>query len=120
MATSDAMNAHATTEPNAIVSLSERQLEDLRLSFAAMNPIEFAAHLHALDLPIEIQRAWLRAKVDLKPTECAEALQNAIKRALGELWTRLGAANHNFKDGRFVKQQTTGADGDAQQTPQSC
>jgi hypothetical protein len=83
------MTTLKTAEPHAILSLTASQAEDLRLSFAAMNPIEFARHLHALNLSIEIQRAWLRAKIDLKPRESEEALQNAVYRALESLWARL-------------------------------
>jgi len=51
------------SEQSDPMSALQVKSEGLRLNFAALNPIDFAKYLFALDLPIPIQRVWLRAKV---------------------------------------------------------
>jgi hypothetical protein len=63
-----------TTEPT-VNSLSAAQIEDLQTSFAVCNPLEFARHLHTLDIPDAIKGELLRAKVSQKPTERDDTMQ---------------------------------------------
>jgi hypothetical protein len=71
-------------------SLSEAVIEDLTVSFAACNPLEFARHLHSLDMPDAIKGELLRAKVNQKPKERDDAMQNVIESAMSRFWSRLG------------------------------
>jgi hypothetical protein len=78
------MNLNETT-----TTLTTAQIEDLQLSFAMMNPIEFARHLQTLDIPDRVKAECLAAKVNQKPTEREDAMQNAISRAMTAFWNRL-------------------------------
>jgi hypothetical protein len=69
--------------------LTPAEIEDLQTSFAVCDPIQFARHLHTLDIPDAIKGQWLRLKVQQKPTERGDAMQKAIERAMSNFWNRL-------------------------------
>lgn len=77
----------STTEQN--LNLTPAEVEDLQTSFAAMNALEFAKHLHTLNIPDSVKSEWLAAKVQQKPSERDDAMQKVIENAMLKFWSRL-------------------------------
>jgi hypothetical protein len=76
-----------TNEQTATVSPEQKR--DLEIAMGAMNPLEFAKHLHSLHLPDEVKSEWLLRKVNESPAEREEIMKRAIDKTMAEFWDRL-------------------------------
>ena len=74
-------------------TLTELELENLQVAFAAMNPLEFARHLQTIDMPNVARGEWLRRKIEQRPTEREEIMCAAIEQAMTKFWHRLSTPN---------------------------
>lgn len=64
-------------------------LEDLIASFRVMNALEFARHIHTMQISDAIKSEFIAAKVNQKPAEAEEEMSAAIERAVQKFWARL-------------------------------
>jgi len=70
-------------------TLTELELENLQLAFAAMDPLQFARHLQTIDLPNVARGEWLRRKIEQRPSEREGVMIEAIESAMAKFWQRL-------------------------------
>ena len=84
------LNTHETFEQN-LFSLSEETIDDLTLSYAAMDILSFARHLHTLSIDDKIKGELLKAKVSQKPKERDDTMRVCVEQAMNRLWRRIEA-----------------------------
>lgn len=73
----------------ALAAIDEPLRTELFNFFWLANPIEMAAKLLSLELPVDTTREILLTKVSMPPRYKGAAIEVLVDRAIGEFWNRM-------------------------------